>query len=195
LAGDIAVGPYHSGAHKDAVLGQSSPRLFVYSSSDVGPATVFGTYPRHQQGDTTCPSFPYPWFSNPPFNHHTNISSAPLEDVVCAWVREDKDRRCHGMLFEYADGAQRALGDYRFGGYLPGTDRVKKYLRPLQICYLPPQHEGTGSEEFPCHFIVNVSNHHDHDHGYDAAGWICNPLRGVLEFWFSRQRSVLRIAE
>ncbi|KAH6993661.1 hypothetical protein EDB82DRAFT_499663 [Fusarium venenatum] len=193
LAGDIAVGPYRSGAHKDVILGQSNPKLFVYSSSDVGPATVFGTYPRKQHGNSISPSFPHPWFSNPPINYHANISSAPLENVIRVWVREDEDQHCHGMLLEYSNGAQRALGDYRVGNYLPGTDCVKKYLNPSQICYRGPQDEGAGAGRLSLNFVVNASDHHDHDH--DADGWICSSLKGVLEFWFSRERSVIRILE
>ncbi|KAK6715535.1 hypothetical protein SNK04_006484 [Fusarium graminearum] len=191
LAGDIAIGPYHSETHNDVVLGESSPKLFIYSSSGVGPATVFGTYPRRQEDDSISVPFPYPLFSNPPINYHANISSAPLEDVTCVWVREDENQFCHGVLLEYENGAQRALGDYRVGNYLPGTDRVKKHLKPSQICYLGPQDEGVDAYNF----VVKASDHHDHDPNHDAEGWKCNSLSGVLEFWFSFERSVIRIVE
>ncbi|KAL3601913.1 hypothetical protein FPOAC2_06201 [Fusarium poae] len=193
LAGDIAIGPYRSGAHKDVVIGQSSPRLFVYNSSDVGPATVFGTHPRKQHGNSISPSFPHPRFSNPPINYHANISSAPLENVVIVWVRENENQYCHGILLEYSNGAQRALGGYRVGNDLPGTDSVKKYMKPSRICYRGPQDEVAGAGRLSHNFVVNASD--DHDHYHDAAGWTCNSLRGVLEFWFSRERSVIRIAE
>lgn len=167
--------------------------MFVYSSSDVGPATVFGTYPRREHGDSISPSFPHPWFSNPPINYHANISSAPLENVICVWVRENENQHCHGMLLEYSNGAQRALGDCRVGNYLPGTDRVKKYLNPSRICYRGPQDGGAGAGRLSHNFVVNASDHHEHDH--DTDDWICSSLKGVLEFWFSRERSVIRILE
>jgi hypothetical protein len=115
-----------------------------------------------------------------------NMSSAPLKDVICVQVLESEDRRCYGILLEYGNGAQRALGDYRLGYYRSGTDCMKRYWKPSRICYL--SHKVLNS-------VVNASDDPDHGHDHDQAGWICNPLSGVLELWFSMDQSVIRIVE
>ncbi|EGU78156.1 hypothetical protein FOXB_11347 [Fusarium oxysporum f. sp. conglutinans Fo5176] len=125
LAGDVYVGPCHLRQHRDIVLSQSSPELLIHNVADVGPATVFGTYPRKQHRDS-LPPFNNRWPNMDPLLHlmfeHMYLSVAPLKDVTGIQVLEDENFECKGMIFDYSNGAQRALGDCRFGHY-----RVKTY--------------------------------------------------------------------
>ncbi|CAG7559849.1 unnamed protein product [Fusarium equiseti] len=184
LAGDISIGMFHSGAHKDIVLSQSSPELFIYSAADVGPATIFGTYPREGQKREISPPFPDSWSASPSFIPHVHCYSAPLDNVSCMHVLEDDGGKCNGFLLEYNDGAQRALGNCRLG-----VDRMVKYWKPSRICLMGgPQ----GSPRLPMSY-VEAGNDDEHEH--ELLGWTCNPCHGVLEFWFSKDLSIIRVVE
>jgi hypothetical protein len=175
---------FHSGAHKDIVLSQSSPELFIYSAADVGPATIFGTYPREEQKCEVSPPFPDPWSNSPAFIPHVHSYSAPLDNVSCMHVLEDDGGKCNGFLLEYNDGAQRALGNCRLG-----VDRMVKYWKPLRICQMGgPQ----GCPRLPMSY-VEAGNDDEHEH--ELLGWTCNPCQGVLEFWFSKDLSIIRVVE
>ncbi|KAK8031448.1 hypothetical protein PG990_001182 [Apiospora arundinis] len=46
LAGDVSIGPYHTGDYEDIVFSRSSPELLIHNVANVGigPATILGTY-------------------------------------------------------------------------------------------------------------------------------------------------------
>ncbi|KAF5669902.1 hypothetical protein FCIRC_9087 [Fusarium circinatum] len=101
LAGDVYVGPCHLRQHRDVVLSQSSPELLIHNVADVGPATVFGTYPRKQQRDS-LPSFNNRWPNMDPLLHmmfeHMYLSVAPLNDVTGIQVLEDENFECKDLV-------------------------------------------------------------------------------------------------
>ncbi|KAI7764104.1 hypothetical protein LZL87_006486 [Fusarium oxysporum] len=183
LAGDVYVGPCHLRQHRDIVLSQSSPELLIHNVADVGPATVFGTYPRKQHHDS-LPSFNNRWPNMDPLLHlmfeHMYLSVAPLKDVTGIQVLEDENFECKGMIFDYSNGAQRALGDCRFGHY-----RVKTYVRPRRLCYCHVQ---------PTPAImrgVHVEIGSESDHAHSGDDWKCSEMEGNIEFWFSKEHSVI----
>ncbi|KAM0560011.1 hypothetical protein ACHAPJ_003968 [Fusarium lateritium] len=187
LAGDVSVGPYHLGKHRDVVLSQSSPKLLIYSAADVGPATVFGTYPRERHDDA-FPSFRHPWSNKPPLHEHVNLSSAPLKDVTRMQVLEDEESGfCKAILLEYGNGARRALGNCRLG-----IDRARTCLNPSRICYRPSGHASGIRRDIPA---VRVQAACGSTHHHDEGDWICSAMEGVVEFWFSREQSVIRLVE
>ncbi|KAF5638207.1 hypothetical protein F25303_7762 [Fusarium sp. NRRL 25303] len=183
LAGDVYVGPCHLRQHRDIVLSQSSPELLIHNVADVGPATVFGTYPRKQQRDT-LPPFNNRWPNMDPLLHlmfeHMYLSVAPLKDVTGIQVLEDENFECKGMIFDYSNGAQRALGDCRFGHY-----RVKTYLSPRRLCYCHVQ----STPAIVRGFHVEIGGESDHAHSGDD--WKCSEMEGNIEFWFSKEHSVI----
>ncbi|KAK2692253.1 hypothetical protein QWA68_008194 [Fusarium oxysporum] len=183
LAGDVYVGPCHLRQHRDIVLSQSSPELLIHNVADVGPATVFGTYPRKQHRDS-LPPFNNRWPNMDPLLHlmfeHMYLSVAPLKDVTGIQVLEDENFECKGMIFDYSNGAQRALGDCRFGHY-----RVKTYLSPRRLCYCHVQ---------PTPAIVrgvHVEIGSESDHAHSGDDWKCSEMEGNIEFWFSKEHSVI----
>ncbi|KAF5000543.1 hypothetical protein FGRMN_1710 [Fusarium graminum] len=188
LAGDVSVGPCHLGKHRDVVLSQSSPKMLIYSAADVGPATVFGTYPKEEHQDEVFAPFRHPWSSNPPIHEHVNLSSAPLENVTRVQVLEDDDSGfCKAILLDYANGARRALGNCRFG-----IDRAKTYLRPSYICYRAAGHASGIRRDIPA---VRVEAGCDANHDHEENGWVCSMMEGTMEFWFSKEQSVVRVVQ
>ncbi|KAF5247025.1 hypothetical protein FANTH_6602 [Fusarium anthophilum] len=139
LAGDVYVGPCHLRQHRDVVLSQSSPELLIHNVADVGPATVFGTYPRKQQRDS-LPPFNNSWPNMDPLLHmmfeHMYLSVAPLNDVAGIQVLEDEN-------FE---------------------------------CKVRGVHVEIGSES---------------DHVHSGDDWKCSKMEGNIEFWFSKEHSVI----
>ncbi|KAF5990559.1 hypothetical protein FBULB1_36 [Fusarium bulbicola] len=139
LAGDVYVGPCHLRQHRDVVLSMSSPELLIHNVADVGPATVFGTYPRKQQRDG-LPPLNNRWPNMDPLLHmifeHMYLSVAPLNDVTGIQVLEDEN-------FE---------------------------------CKVRGVHVEIGSES---------------DHAHSGDDWKCSKMEGNIEFWFSKEHSVI----
>jgi hypothetical protein len=71
-------------------------------------------------------------FTAPAFCGHAHHSSAPLKNIKCARVFVDSQDNCTGILFEYHDGCQRAVGHCALG-----ISAEKCYHRPQWIIYEP----------------------------------------------------------
>ncbi|KAF4958259.1 hypothetical protein FGADI_2425 [Fusarium gaditjirri] len=147
LAGDVYVGPCHLRQHRDIILSQSSPELLIHNVADVGPATVFGTYPRKQQRDS-LPPFTNRWPNMDPLLHlmfeHMYLSVAPLKDVTSIQVLEDENFECKDLVI------------------------IVSRMRGV--------HVEIGSES---------------DHAHSGDDWKCSDMEGHIEFWFSKEHSVI----
>jgi hypothetical protein len=119
-------------------------------------------------------------------------TSAPLENVIRIDTLHDPDTGfCRGMLLEYANGAQRAVGDCRVG-----VDPVTTYTRPVRLCISRgkrtlPRVEGVyasewddGREKKGWVMRVKCSGLEEEDHGHqgDEGEWKSYELRGWLVF-------------
>jgi hypothetical protein len=103
-------------------------------------------------------------------------------------VLEDEESGfCKAILLDYNNGARRALGNCRIG-----IDRPKTYLRPSQICYLPAGHASGIRRDIPA---VRVEAGCDPNHRHKEGGWLCSTMEGVMEFWFSKEQSVVRVLQ
>lgn len=187
LAGDIFLGPYHPTKHEDIIIGQFYPKLFIYNIS-LRPAaffaTVFGTYSWEQHNDSSCLPFRQPLFSTVPILH-ANLSSAPLRNVTRMHISEDEEFHfCRGILFDYENGAQRAVGNCRLG-----LDPLKTYLSPVRICYLPITFSRTHSNTIYRSIRIESGCEATHVHGEGA--WICSAMVGNLDFWFSEKEEIV----
>ncbi|KAI5459552.1 hypothetical protein BGZ63DRAFT_388280 [Mariannaea sp. PMI_226] len=189
LAGDVFLGPCHMGEHEDIILSKSRPRMLIYNTVDIGPATVFGTYQYDldRNDDDHLPQFHYPVFDSVPI-HQANLSLAPLKGVTRIQTFTDTELGfCKAIIFDYENGAQRAVGNCRLG-----IDCVTDYLNPSRICYLPVSfvlgHSGGDRQ------LVRVEGGcDDFAHNHDEVSWVCSGMDGVLEFWFSEEESVINI--
>lgn len=174
--------------------------MFIYNVADVGPATLFGTYPREAYAGDLSPPLSHSAIADPliPLDH-VQSSVAPLQDVISIQVLEDERKgQAIGVLLDYSNGAQRALGNCRLDAI-----RVKKYWKPSRICYLNFTDDTTGDAVGPLgssqqalrHPFITAGDDLDHSHDHDGEHWVCNPLRGRLECWFAIDHSSVRVVE
>ncbi|KAM0811875.1 putative Heterokaryon incompatibility domain-containing protein [Seiridium cardinale] len=189
LAGDVYLGPgdsYQLGDRRDIILSQVPPRLLMYNIPDRGPVTVFGTYSQGRHNDN--PFVPFHW---PGYETHTklfgNFSSALLQDVTHIQVLIDREsRNCRGIIFDYKNGAQRAVGNCR-----QGVDIAESYSNPTRICYRYLTYsfspDMSARDE-----MVRVESGSDSTHCHEE-GWVCRGLEGNLKFWVSDAQSTMRI--
>ncbi|KAK6070698.1 hypothetical protein SCUP515_08307 [Seiridium cupressi] len=159
----------------------------MYNIPDRGPVTVFGTYSQDPYNDN--PFVPFHW---PGYETHTklfgNFSSAPLQDVTHIQVLIDREsRNCRGIIFDYKNGAQRAVGNCR-----QGVDIAESYSNPTRICYRSLKYsfspDMSARDE-----MVRVESGSDSTHCHEEGGWVCGELEGNLKFWVSDAQSTMRI--
>jgi hypothetical protein len=107
------------------------------------------------------------------------FSSASLEAVKFAAVfLQEGSTLCRGVLFEYDNGAQRAVGECRIGVQASTT-----YATPSVLCVF-------GEPELASEAVTVEFAKSDHHHE-DAGGWDCYPMSGVLNFWFTYNQTYL----
>lgn len=181
--------PDPSYAHKDVSFG-ANPLLLVTNTIDTLSETRLGAYT--PPSDVPAPEpFPYPTIQR-----HFNgpcYSEAPLSNVIRALVfHEEGTQNCRGILFHYANGGKRAVGECRVGVY-PSIS----FPAPARICLadvadtrLVIKHE----REPPLHgAMVRFSAGKDHGHGEE--GWVCYEMRGEMRFWFTSEETKVVVCE
>lgn len=187
LAGDVAVGPCHSGEYRDHILSSSAPRLLIYNSHPLtAQATLFGAYPGDQEINSEfSPPWPSGSISEVP---GTAFSSAPLRDVTRIQVFFDEQNRiCRAILLDYQNGAQRAVGNCRLG-----VDPVKTYPSPRRVCFYHPSGLSMNGHLHPV-FSREVESGSSSSHSHDEDGWVCAAMEGNLECWSMDLESLIRI--
>ncbi|KAL1893289.1 hypothetical protein Sste5346_006465 [Sporothrix stenoceras] len=213
LAGDVSVGPMLLGPRKDTVLATSAPISLIFSSHESFILSVAGAY-------SESPALRPPLQLDPPFGDlpprevtHANdyssfLSTAPLDKpirriTVFSDPVRDFDR---GILIEYKDGGQRALGQCRIG-----WDDETEFEAPKCLCisrdsytYKVPKpaarQPGTQSwQVFYAQCSDDISDGHEHEHDDENGIWECVPLGepgcGRLELWFSSKTGRLTVIE
>jgi len=106
------------------------------------------------------------------------FSATTLENVKIATVYAQEGRfSIRGVLFQYGNGASRALGECRVG-----VSPCRRYEKPKFLCalkteivVLPEVTYGGVQFEFS----------QDLDHSHKEEGWVCHSMSGVLQLWFS----------
>lgn len=186
-SGDLAVGPHHNGDTEDFVslIGPSS--MLVHDSPKWCLFSVFGVDPRV---DADFDIRPFTPTTSPPI-HHACFSSAPLQSAVSTQAFYDAETRVHrGIIINYQDGTRRALGQCRVG-----LDPFKYCASPSRVCFTlpdPAQRRTRLHQEFSVKFEFGTDMEHTHD-GTDNLEWICSPMKGILQFWFSGKDTRLEI--
>lgn len=183
LAGDIAIGPYVSGDARNFVLSRTPPKTLIYNITTLDPLSAIGAY---STGSSTIAPFHYPRLSPPTFLP-AYPSLAPLENVTCLQIFRDQDSRlCRGILLEYKNGAQRALGQCRYG-----IDPVESSLKPARICVLDVLYSPPQTSKRLQAIRVESTDSCEHCHADD--GWTCFTMKGNLEFWVNEEQSSLAV--
>lgn len=133
-------------------------------------------------------------FSGPYHNHQetlspTYFSSAPADRITSAYVFETGGSHlCQGILLNYDNGGQRALGQCRLG-----IDQSKEYIRPIGICFRRvlclTDDWRRKVHGIQVEFTSLCCSHST------ANTWQCQPLSGAseLRFWFSELISTMDV--
>ncbi|KAH6988524.1 hypothetical protein EDB80DRAFT_782172 [Ilyonectria destructans] len=214
LSGDIALGLLPVSGEKDIVLGNGpNPTLISYRQDSDNPSyyssnymQLSGKYLTAVQSPTynllgTHSSKKRPFRfrhirprGEPPFEK-AYFSSAPLEGVTQVHIFEDKDDKfCQGIILQYANGAQRALGQCRFG-----LDSVTTVANPLQICLAEYEYRPKGPIQpprLPTRLRVRFFSDDDdetHETNDGKTTWKSFPVKGAIEFWFHGFRTIVRL--
>ncbi len=188
LAGEISVGPWLPGKCSNYILANSPPTTLIHDFGEQRSVSVIGVCPNIC--DDSDVSFglsgpqSYPLSSAAAFN----FSSAPLEDISVAKVFYAEGYAfCRGLLFEYSNGAQRALGNCRLG-----VDLCRVYQKPRLLCRLEKTYRmprfGVERRAVMVELTADVEQH-----THEEQGWCCSDLSGILRFWFTGEESYLDI--
>ncbi|KAF4497327.1 hypothetical protein FAGAP_6489 [Fusarium agapanthi] len=130
LAGDFVLGPDYGSSKKEYFSGKE-PTVFVYNVPHKRGHGIYGAV-SDKKGDEPSAPFPriLPSGGCPPYRGRLYFE-ASAKDVVHADVYyEEASGYCRGLLLEYANGAQRALGQCRVG-----IDPFKSCDKPNWLCY------------------------------------------------------------
>lgn len=170
----------------------------------VSPIYVLGVY----SNKASLPEPQPPWLpliTRPP-SWKASFSSAPLEKVTRAQVFSCPETGfSRAILFDYENGAQRAVGDCRIG-----VDPFVTYMKPSRICFLAknyPQAEN-GSDSAPRTsetesghvqdeelVMIASGSESESEHSHEEDGWACHGMRGDLHFWFKKDKFKLEVIE
>ncbi|KAH8738051.1 hypothetical protein BGZ61DRAFT_27171 [Ilyonectria robusta] len=179
LCGDIGIGQSHAGEKRDTLLGTGPDLTLIHHPFvDIREGHLFGTCSDVQSRPEFRPHEP---LSEAPFEPGF-YSSVPLDNVTRVEVFEDKlNQFCRGIIFEYATGAQRAVGECRFG-----LDPVVTVTDPSHICLTTFQDNRVKGSLPWTTMRVKFSSSSTHSHCNDETEWQCFILKGTLECWFNR---------
>ncbi|KAL7958976.1 hypothetical protein V8C34DRAFT_281120 [Trichoderma compactum] len=183
-AGDVMVGIHHDRYHnRTQALWPASDRLrLVCGLSQTGSVI---TLDAHATGDHK-PGRPFrlPFRQSVvPFGHGGCLSWAPLEHVARLRLFTDEDAGiCRGLLLEYEDGGQRAVGECRVG-----VDVERAYVRPVCLCI------GRTSGYPRWGIEVRVDGRAGHTH--TERNWQCYEMRGTLVSWQKRGFSTIKVVD
>ncbi|POR37352.1 Uncharacterized protein TPAR_02437 [Tolypocladium paradoxum] len=185
LAGTVSVGAWHPDVEPNFVLADE-PEMLIFTMEELNGVKTIGSYsPRAAQGrySTSVAQLPRSWPDSTPFDD-PYFASAPLEKVVQVTVfTRNSSPGCRGFLFEYENGAQRAVGDCRLG-----SDACTTYSRPRSMCTRLGE-PGVDSEiaRDLSTTSIEFSGLTEHGHGL-GEGYHCFPMSGVLKFWFNCEK-------
>ncbi|CCT62986.1 uncharacterized protein FFB20_15730 [Fusarium fujikuroi] len=178
LAGDFVLGPDYKYAMKE-YLSAKDPSVFVYNVPYNRYHSMYGAV-NDNKGDEPLAPFPRTYATGgcPPYRGRI-YSQAPAKDIVHVDVYyEEATGYCRGLLLEYANGAQMALGQCRVG-----IDPFKSFDKPNWLCYAYSSNGKTFNRIGQCKIECSTgSDTHDHDQSGMFYHWACTPLEGTLEF-------------
>ena len=153
----------------------------MYCMSPVQPAvgtSTIATYDgQGQTGALTEPLYYPPPGSHPSSDH----SHAPLEHVRRIRVfYHDDGVHCRGMVFEYDNGGQRAVGQCRVL-----VDECETYERPSSIAFANIMRTSIDGATGKVHRYPNSVQVSFDGPCMDGNKWSHYAMAGTLEFWFT----------
>lgn len=179
--GDIIIGPQCRSVKCDRFLAKSEPSLLIVNEPSGDVPVTPAAYDPNWSSTEDPRRFVFPQYAPKLLGLSTYFSSAPLAQIDCAYVFEDDEQGlCRGILFEYANGSSRSVGQCRLG-----VDRRKEYVEPLSIyCRTSPR-----KDQFEFH--VEMETHQTP--GHFREGWNFWLFPKTLYCWFSEQCTILSV--
>lgn len=182
LAGEVCIGPPPSQRDEDFILSKSTPLTIIHNTAESMPVSTIGAYCGEEKDN--APIAPFKHFAvDDALFLNACYSIARLEDVCHVSIfRPERRQHCVGLLLQYKNGAQRALGQCRLG-----VDRVEHCTYPTHICLYPRFHlRQEPGQEHPMRIRVTmVEATAASSHTHEGGRWVCCTMEGDLEFWFS----------
>ncbi|KUI63587.1 hypothetical protein VM1G_10402 [Cytospora mali] len=191
LSGVSVLGPHYQSATDDRWFCSSKPVSLAFnepSDNQRSPVSL-GAY------NPSCSATEEPrqleplHYEQQHIGHFTYFSSAPLNEIYCAYVFEDEGNGlCRGILFEYISGGSQAVGQCRLG-----VDLRRKYILPSAICFRTSSWKDCrGRHLYGVQVDLGVCSASSHP---SQETWQCRVLSDArtLHFWFTEERSVLCI--
>lgn len=180
ISGEVALGPYMPYG-RDLWM-EDDPKTLIHGISRMGAVYPLGMAPRNEEGEEEEVFYQNPMNLSPPFEH-AYFSYAELANVTSIEIYHDKALRiCRGVLVQYDNGGERALGQCRIG-----VDAVRVYEQPACFCYKKTKYlrQGTRVERDGVQIECSTSKKHHHAEG----GWVCCQFPGRLEWWFTSEEA------
>lgn len=164
------------------MLDTTPPIAFIHNRINLKPLSIIGIYSGAVRKLGIAP-FPHPGPGDPSFQG-AHFSTAQLENVAQAHIFYGGENGiCRGVLLEYENGGQRALGQCRLN-----VDRVNSCTKPARICFFRTSYFRARTEiqlkAIKVEFLPKFEQHH-----HVEEGWICSEMAGELDFWFSHEES------
>jgi hypothetical protein len=123
---------------------------------------------------------------NPPLSDAC-YASAQLKDVASIWIfRDNKDQFCRGLIVEYFNGTERALGCCRIG-----VDQAERCPAVERLSFKAAQRIGLSIDRTVIVRTYQVSI----GSGYDSAGWTSCSEGDILEVWATETEMVMTITK
>ncbi|EWG36253.1 hypothetical protein FVEG_14644 [Fusarium verticillioides 7600] len=178
LAGDFVLGPDY-GSSKKEYFSEEEPTSFVYNVPHKRGHGIYGAV-SDKKGNGPSARFPriLPNRGCPPYRGCLYFE-APAKDIVHVGVYyEEASGYCRGLLLEYANGAQRALGQCRVG-----VDPFKSYDKPNWLCYSHSFDDNPFDRimQSKVEYSTGSKSHDDDERGM-FSHWTCTRMDGTLEF-------------
>lgn len=183
-AGDTIIGPQPHDVERVQHL-MSQPAALVVNESSRNTPVVLGAY----SGESSSANKLLWPVSRRPTQKDLGIvtyfSTAPLSHVERARVFKDDTGFCRGILFEYANGLLRAVGQCRLG-----VDHYNMYEKPSAICSRTHlTQDRAGRELYRLEVVLSSYSLTCPPQGE----WDCWPLSNTLHFWFSEYGAKLSV--
>jgi len=113
-----------------------------------------------------------------------------LEQVIRAQVFSCPETGfSQAILFDYENGAQRAVGHCRIG-----VDPFVTYTKPSRICSYINDYDLAGEAPFFA-VLIESGSESESEHSHDEEGWACHGMRGDLHFWSNNEQSYVEVIE
>lgn len=155
----------------------------MYAIPRHNPISVLGMLTKGQKCSDLSPSMP----AGPSPLRGATYASALLDKVVCIWVFRDRQTNfCQGLLVEYINGSQRALGCCRLG-----IDPAERYAGVASVAFAAI--EWRREDAVPRRVVkAKLYPMAEDDNALDESWMLCSK-GSTLEVWKTSTEMVIKL--